>query len=55
MTPYLFLAALLVGFAYMQWRESRDPGALHRGAMMLIQSGGVEECEVEPNEPMAPV
>jgi amino acid transporter len=55
LTPYLFLAALLVGFAYMQWRESRDPGALRRGAMMLIQSGGVAECELEPNEPMAPV
>ena len=39
-TPYMFLVALLVGFAYMQWRESRNPGALRRGATMLIRSGG---------------
>ena len=36
LTPYLFLAALLAGFAYMHWRESRNPGALRRGAMMLV-------------------
>ena len=44
MTPYLFLAALLAGFGYMQWRESRNPGALRRSAMLiqtgLIQTGG---------------
>ena len=34
-TPYLFLASLVVGFAYMQWREWRNPGALRRGATML--------------------
>ncbi len=39
MTPYLFLVALLAGFAYMQWRESRNPGALRRGATLLIQTG----------------
>lgn len=27
LTPYLFLVALLAGFAYMHWRESRNPGA----------------------------
>ena len=52
-TPYLFLAALLVGFAYMQWRESRNPGALHRGAMMLTRGGAVE-VELESDEPAAP-
>jgi hypothetical protein len=52
MTPYLFLVALLVGFAYMQWRESRNPGALRRGAMMLIYTGAAPEDEVEPNEPL---
>ncbi len=36
LTPYLFLAALAAGFGYMQWRESRNPGALSRGARMLI-------------------
>jgi len=54
MTPYLFLAALVAGFAYMQWRESRNPGALGRGAMMLVRSGTLED-EVEPNEPVAPL
>jgi amino acid transporter len=50
LTPYLFLAGLLAGFAYMQWRESRHPGALRRGAMMLIRTGGTPERDVEPNE-----
>jgi amino acid transporter len=50
-TPYLFFAALLVGFAYMQWRESRHPGALSRAAMMLMQSGETAGGEVEPNGP----
>ena len=36
LTPYLFLAGLVAGFAYMQWRESRNPGTLRRGAMMLV-------------------
>jgi L-asparagine transporter-like permease len=53
LTPYLFLAALLIGFAYMQWRESRNPGALRRGAMLLIRSGGTTEGEVEPDETVA--
>lgn len=44
-TPYMFLVALLVGFAYMQWRESRNPGALRRGATMLIRSGGTSAEE----------
>ena len=52
-TPYLFLVALIGGFAYMQWRESRNPGALRRGAMMLIRTGGGPEGEVEPDEPVA--
>ncbi|MGA2599548.1 MAG: APC family permease [Bryobacteraceae bacterium] len=42
MTPYLFLVALLGGFGYMQWRESRHPGALRRGAAMLIQTGLIQ-------------
>jgi amino acid transporter len=54
-TPYLFLVALTVGFAYMQWRESRNPGALSRSAIMLIRSGGTAEGEVERNEPIAPL
>jgi amino acid transporter len=34
-TPYLFVLALIFGFSYMQWRESRTPGALERGAEIL--------------------
>ncbi|MGB7464857.1 MAG: APC family permease [Candidatus Acidiferrum sp.] len=54
-TPFLFLISLLVGFAYMQWRESRNPGALSRGAMMLIRSGGTSEGELGCDEPLAPL
>lgn len=54
-TPYLFVAALLVGFAYMQWRESCNPGVLRRGAMMLIRSGGTAEGELERSEPIDPL
>jgi amino acid transporter len=52
-TPYLFLAALLAGFAYMQWRESRDPGTLRRGASMLIRIGSTEGVEAGRNESTA--
>ena len=38
MTPYLFLVSLFVGFGYMEWRERRNPGALRRGAMMVVSS-----------------
>jgi amino acid transporter len=31
-TPYLFLLSLLLGFAFMQWREWRNPGILRGGA-----------------------
>ncbi len=44
-TPYLFLVSLLIGFATMQWRESRNPGALSRGAVMLASSGTTSDIE----------
>jgi amino acid transporter len=43
LTPYLFFVALIAGFIYMQWRESRNPGALSRGANMLIRSGAPDD------------
>jgi hypothetical protein len=46
-TPYLFVVALIVGFAYMLWRESRSPGALDRGATMLVGSRLDPEGEVD--------
>jgi hypothetical protein len=53
--PCLFLVSLLAGFAYMQWRESQNPGALSRGAMMLIPRGVTAEDEVERGESVAPL
>ena len=47
----IFLVSLILGFAYMQWREWRNPGALRRGAMMLIRSGSAGEGEAERHEP----
>jgi amino acid transporter len=46
LTPYLFCVALIVGFAYMRWREWRNPGVLRRGGMMLIHSGAASEGEL---------
>jgi amino acid transporter len=40
LTPYLFAILLFAGFAYMQWREWRTPGALERGAMMITRGRG---------------
>ena len=54
LTPYLFLVALVGGFAYMQWRESRSPGALRRSALMITHVDGALENEAEPNEPVSP-
>jgi amino acid transporter len=34
--PYVFLGSLVVGYGYMRWLESRDSGALGRGAAMLM-------------------
>ena len=53
-TPYIFIAALLVGFGYMMWRERRTPGALQRGATALV--GRVEDAagDVDWDAPAAP-
>ena len=54
LTPYVFVAVLITGFGYMQWREARRPGSLIRGATMLV--GRVEDTEgdVEWDTPAAP-
>jgi amino acid transporter len=54
-TPYLFVAALILGYVYMQWLESRKPGALSRGATMLIGSRSTAEGEVDWDKPIAPL
>jgi len=43
LAPYLFVAVVLAGFAYMQWSESANPGTLRRGATILLRAGGTEE------------
>jgi L-asparagine transporter-like permease len=43
LTPYFFVLLLVAGFAYMQWREWRNPGTLRRGAMMIICRRSVGE------------
>jgi amino acid transporter len=43
LTPYIFIAALIIGFGYMQWREVRRPGSLVRGATMLV--GRVDDAQ----------
>jgi amino acid transporter len=53
LTPYLFVGALLVGFGYMHWLEARHPGALNRGATMLVGSRSTAEGEVDWDEPVA--
>jgi amino acid transporter len=51
-TPYLFLIALIIGFAYMQWRERQNPGALHRGATMLIHAASEAQDEAGGSQPI---
>jgi len=54
-TPYLFVVALIFGFGYMQWRESRDPGVLRRGATMLVGRRTDAEGDVDWDAPTAPL
>ena len=52
-TPYLFIVALILGFGYMQWRESRHPGVLRQGATMLIGRRTDAEGDVDWDAPTA--
>jgi hypothetical protein len=42
-TPYIFVVALVLGFGYMKWRESRDPGSLERAALLITRGNAVSE------------
>jgi amino acid transporter len=53
-TPYVFIAALIVGFGYMQWRERRHPGVLHRGASVLVGQRSDAEGDVDWDAPAPP-
>jgi amino acid transporter len=54
LTPYLFVVALILGFGYMQWRESRNPGVLRRGATMLVGRRTDPEGDVDWDAPTGP-
>ncbi|HMD86214.1 MAG TPA: APC family permease [Terriglobia bacterium] len=53
-TPYLLVVALVSGFGYMQWLESRHPGVLRRGATMLVGRRTDAEGDVDWDAPTAP-
>jgi amino acid transporter len=53
-TPYIFIAALIIGFAYMVWREARKPGVLHRGATVLVGTRSDAEGDVNWDAPAPP-
>jgi len=53
-TPYIFILALIAGFAYMVWRESRHPGVLRRGATVLVGRRTDEEGDVDWDAPSPP-
>ena len=42
-TPYVFAVAMVLGLAFMKWRESSNPGALERAAAMLTRATDVVE------------
>ena len=48
------VVALILGFGYMQWRESRNPGVLRRGATMLVGRRTDAEGNVDWDKPVAP-
>jgi amino acid transporter len=52
-TPYIFIVTLIIGFAYMVWRESRHPGVLRRGATVLVGSRSDAEGDVDWDTPAA--
>jgi len=54
-TPYVFVVSMILGFGYMLWLERREPGALSRGATMLVGSRTSEEGDVDWNKPLAPL
>jgi amino acid transporter len=54
-TPYVFVVAMILGFIYMQWLEKRQPGALRRGASMLVGSRSSAEGDVDWDKPLAPL
>jgi amino acid transporter len=54
LTPYIFVAVLIIGFGYMQWREAKRPGSLIRGATMLVGRVDDAQGDVDWDAPEAP-
>jgi amino acid transporter len=54
-TPYLFIAILIIGVGYMFWLLSREPAALQRGATMLIGSPNDAAGDVDWDAPASGV
>ncbi len=54
LAPYFLVLSLVVGFGYMRWLEARNPGALLRGATMLVGNRSSAEGDVDWGEPIAP-
>ena len=54
LTPYIFIVALIAGFGYMVWRESRHPGVLRRGATVLVGRRTDDEGDVDWDAPSPP-
>jgi len=52
--PYLFLATLAAGFGYMYWLEQRHPGALQRGATMMVGHPSDRQGDVDWDKPVLP-
>ena len=38
LVPWLFVLLMIAGFAYMQYREVRNPDSLRRGAALLVET-----------------
>jgi amino acid transporter len=53
--PYFLVVSLIAGFVYMRRLESRHPGALQRGATMLVGSRSTSEGDVDWDKPIAPL
>jgi hypothetical protein len=53
--PYFLVVSLIAGFGYMHWIELRRPGALLRGATMLVGSRSTQEGDVHWDQPIAPL
>jgi amino acid transporter len=47
LTPYIFIAVLLIGVGYMIWLERRRPGALQRGATELVGQSSDSQGDVD--------